>query len=109
MMMRSGISDAAIALPLPSDKEERPSEVGDKLLTSSDADRESPSKRNRVEVNLTPIEEEEEANPGPPVLRKRPKVIVEVEGVPIGPLSTVFPFSERSGVEEGFDVAKTGC
>ena len=107
--MRSGISDAAIALPLPSDEEERLSEVGDKLLTPSDAERDSPSRRERAEVNFSPIGGEEEANPGPPVLREGSKVVVEVEGVPIGPLSTIFPLPERSGVEEGFDVAKTGC
>ena len=35
-------------------------------------------------------------------------LLVEVEGVPIGSLSTVFPFPEHSGVEEGFDVADNG-
>ena len=107
--MRSGIPDAMIAPLLPSDEEERLSEVGNILLTPSDTERESPFKRKRAEVNSLPIEEEEEAIPGPPHLRGRPRVVVEVESVPKGPLSTVFTLLECSGIEEGLDVADTGC
>ena len=46
--MRSRISNAVITPPLPSNEEKRSSEVGDKLLTPSDAERESSSKRERV-------------------------------------------------------------
>ena len=94
MTMRSRISDAAIAPPLLLDDEKRLSEVEDRLLTPSDTDRDSPSNRKRAEVNFLSIGGEEEANPGPPSLREGSRVVIEIEGVPIGPLSTVFPLPE---------------